>query len=355
MTLPFLPLIGIDIGPSAVKVAELSGSGSSRKLKALGLELLPQDTIADGVINNEEVVETAVLHLLEKLKIDPRGRRAAIAISGNTVEVKRVEFDQGEGPIDEIVSELAAQHLNSDIEDLYFRYQVLNEVDAETGLQSVLLVGAMRDVVDQQISILRNCGLRVGVVDCAALCTANMYEHNYSATGELTALLDIGSQSSSLILIKNGQYMYRKVLPVGGDEYTRQITQNMGLDFDHAETLKISINQGSVSAPEEMQRVLAELNEVLVSEVQEAIAFYFEHTRDQISLSQLGLLGGGARIMGLDAMLASALQVPVQVVNPFANISVNPKKFEVDYILMQGHLFSVALGLALRKVNDDKH
>ncbi len=353
MTLPFLPLVGIDIGPSAVKVAELSRSTSSHKLKALGLELLPQDAIADGVINNEEAVESAVLHLLEKLKIDPRGRRAAIAISGQSIELKRVQVEMGEGPIAEIIDELADQHLQHDMEDLYFRYRVL-ETSPSTGLQSVLLVGAMRDVVDQQINLLRNCGLRTGVVDCSELCVANMFEYNYPTEGSLTVLLDVGSQTSSLILLKNGQYMYRKNIQIGGDEYTRQITQNMGLDFDHAETLKISINQGSVSAPEEMQRVLADLNEVLVSEVQEALNFYFEQSNEQDAISQVCLLGGGARIMGLDALLASTLQAPVQAVNPFNNISVNPQKFEVDYILMQGHLFGVALGLAMRRINDDK-
>ena len=43
----------------------------------------------------------------------------------------------------------------------------------------------------------------------------------------------------------------------------------------------------------------------------------------------------------------------MKVINPFQRIDVNPRKFQMDYILMQGHLYGVAVGLGLRTPKDN--
>src|SRR4051794_6107864 len=44
------PVVGLDIGSSAVKAVELRPSGSSFKVTAFGVEPVPPDTIVDGAI-----------------------------------------------------------------------------------------------------------------------------------------------------------------------------------------------------------------------------------------------------------------------------------------------------------------
>jgi type IV pilus assembly protein PilM len=357
MTIPFLPLIGIDIGSSAVKVCVLSGS-KQRKLDAIGLQLLPNEAIVDNIIQDEAMIEDAILSLLERLKINPVGRRAAIAIPAAHAEVKRVLVDLGKGDLEEQMNYEAEQHFQNDIAELYFRYQQLPGWSEDPTRLPMILVGAVRDIVDQRIQILRSIGLRTGVVDCNPLCLTNIFGHNYPIKNNLAAVVDVGAEATTLSLVCNGQFLYMKILPIGGEEYTRQLIQNLGMEYDSAEAAKLTVSlaPGTIAIPDEMQRVVGDLNASLAAEIQEGLKLYFESSTPIPGITGLDyvlLCGGGARTIGLADSLAAVLQVPTQIINPFANIKVNPKVFEIDQILSTSHIYSVAAGLALRRMGDD--
>lgn len=357
MTIPYLPLIGIDIGSSAIKVCELAGS-KQRKLKALGLGLLPKEAIVDGMIQDEEMIEDGILSLLDRLKINPVGRRAAIAIPAAHVEVKRILVDLGKGDLEEQMNYEAEQHFQNDIADLYFRYQQLPGWSEDPARVPMILVGGARDTIDQYIQILRAVSLRTGVVDCVQLCLANVFERNYPVENSLSALVNIGSDTSNLTLVCNGQFLYSKIIPIGSDEYTRQIIQNLGMEYDNAEATKLTVSlaPGSMAVPDEMRRIVADLNDAIAAEIQESLKLYFETSIPIPGITGLGsiyLCGGGARTLGLIDALSGVLQVPVQILNPFANVDVNPKSFDIDQILSMGHIYTVAAGLALRRMGDD--
>jgi type IV pilus assembly protein PilM len=44
--------------------------------------------------------------------------------------------------------------------------------------------------------------------------------------------------------------------------------------------------------------------------------------------------------------------LPVEIVNPFKNIEINPKLFSPDYIQEVGPMIAVAMGLAMRRAGD---
>jgi type IV pilus assembly protein PilM len=99
---------------------------------------------------------------------------------------------------------------------------------------------------------------------------------------------------------------------------------------------------------------MGEVNEQLVHEVQMAIDYFLQsgEAPPEVGLSAVYLTGGGSRVLGLDAALAASLELPVQVVNPFQRVEIDQKRVQMDYVLMQGHLYGVAVGLALRSMND---
>ena len=61
---------------------------------------------------------------------------------------------------------------------------------------------------------------------------------------------------------------------------------------------------------------------------------------------------GGFQFTMEELGAAAHHQIPVQIVNPFQRVMVNPRRFQMDYILMQGHLYGVAVGLGMRAVAD---
>ncbi len=348
-------LVAIDIGSSAIKVVEMTGQ-KQKKLRAIGLELLPAGAVVDGMIQNLETVETVLKNLLKKLKIRTGGRRAALALSGSSVLIKKVGIQAKNADLAEQVFYEAEQHFQADMAEIYFDYTELDAVVSAGTEQPVLLVGAKREMVEQYIGLMRSVGLRTGVVECSAFSVSNMFEYNYGVVEGLTALVNIGAATSQVSLVTHGNYVYTRDLAIGGDEYSRRIMELLAVDRANAETLKVAVSQGDGSVPDELHKVLGEINEQLVAEIQVTIDYFFQSgdpASKDTGLTSIFLTGGGSRILGLDAALAAALQIPVQIVNPFQRVDVNPKKFQMDYILMQGHLYGVAVGLSLRAIGDN--
>lgn len=349
------PLIAIDIGSSSIKVVELSGS-SSRRLRSIGLEMLPVGAVQDGQIQNQDAVTSALKNLLAKLKIRPFGRRASIGLSSSSVLIKKILVDaQKQADLSEVVFYEAEQHFQTDMSEIYFDYSKLGDLTQESSDTPVLIVGAKREIVESYIGLVRSIGMRTGIVDCNVFAAANMLEFNYGAFDAITALVNVGASSTQIILVHQGQYVYTRDLPIGGDEYSRRIMELLSIDRENAETFKVGSSTGDGNVPPELTRLLAEINDQLVHEVQLAIDYFLQsgEAPQNLGIGSVFLTGGSSRVLGLDAAMAAALQLPVQIINPFQKIDISPGKFQMDYILLQGHLYGVAVGLGLRALSDN--
>ena len=57
-----------------------------------------------------------------------------------------------------------------------------------------------------------------------------------------------------------------------------------------------------------------------------------------------------SKLIGLAQELSERLELPVEVLDPFRNIKVDPKKFDPDYLSEIVPEMAVAVGLAVRGV-----
>jgi type IV pilus assembly protein PilM len=351
------PLIAIDVGSSSVKVVEISGKGD-RKLRAIGLELLPEGSVVDGVIQNQNIVESVVKGLIKKLKIITTGRRAAISLGGSSLLIKKVGFPPmaSSAELHEQIFYQAEQHFQHDLDELYFDYSEISKLPDHTGNIPVLLVGAKREVVEQYLAMVKSLGMKIGVIDCDAFSVSNMFEYNYGTVDALIAMVNVGASATQVSLLSRGEYLYTRDISLGGNDYSNRVMGVLGVDRTNADSLKVAASMGDDSIPAALSDVINEVNQQIVSEVQMTIDYYIQNgdgPPEFNKVSHVFLSGGGSRTLGLDAAVAAALQIPVQITNPFHRIEVNPRRFQMDYILSQGHLYGVAVGLALRGMNDN--
>lgn len=347
------PLIAIDIGSSAIKVVELTGS-KTKKLSAIGLELLPSGAVVDGILQQPEAVEKVIAELLVKLKIKHKRRRVALSLGGSSVMIKKVEIAAVDVELEEQAYATAEQHFQTDMGELEFDHFTLSERTAKEGGTPVVLVGAKREVVEPYVALIRRLGMRMGCIECNVFSTANMFEYNYGMMQGLMALINVGANSTQVSLMSHGDYLYTRDIAIAGEEYTRQIVEALSITRENAENLKVAVSQGDANVPPEVMKILGTINESLVNEIHATIDYFFQSgdAPTEAALAGVFLTGGGARILGLDAALAAVLQIPVTIVNPFQKIEISPKKFTVEYIMMQGHLYGVAVGLGLRTLGD---
>lgn len=351
------PLIAIDIGSSSVKVAELAGVGRN-KLVSMGLELVPNDSVSDGFVRDEDAIITAVKTLFKKLKIKPFARRAALSLGGSSVLIKKVSVDKtgSDQDINEIAYYEAEQHFQHDLADLYLHHhEFTTSIRNSKGLSSLVLVGARREIVEQYISITRAVGLRVGVIDCDIFAIYNVLEKNFGVIDDVTAIVNIGAATTQVVLVASGEYLFSHDIQIGGDTYTQKLMDVLGVEHENAETIKLAASQNPGEVTGEVHAVLDELNSSLSSEVRTIVDFFLSSDESPVQasgVSQIFLSGGGSKTLGLPESMAQVFQTQIQILNPFQNIKINEKKFQNDYITEQGHLHSVSIGLACRRTND---
>lgn len=347
-------LIALDIGSSSIKLCEFSG-GKSRRLENLGIEFLPPGIIQNGFIQDMRAVSQALQALKKKTKVS-RWKKIALSVGGNSVLTKKVTVDvQKDSTFEEQAYFVAEQAFQVDLTELYFDAQPFEGQNNKTGAVDAIVVGAKKELVDQHIAAIRNAGFDVGAVECEALSLANMFEYNYGVIEGLVALVNIGGSSCQVMILKNGQFVYSRDIQIGGEIYTRKICENLNLDYETAESLKISVSSESSNQAADVADLINHVNIALVAEIRSTIEYFLqgqENPSDQLGINHIFLIGGASRTLGLNQNLMTNLQIPVHALNPFQRVTFNARNHGVQNYLRHSESFAIAAGLALRQVND---
>lgn len=348
------PLLAIDIGSSSIKAIEISGS-QQKKLHNLGIELLPRGVIEAGIIREPEVVGKALKKLLDRLQVKSRSRRTAISVSGISTLIKRVNVVLEEDvDSDEALYEEAKQQFHSNLDEMYFRHQEIESSFIEEGQRSFILVAAKIETIEQYIELMHKVGLKVGITDCDVFCLANMFDYNYPVADALTMAVNVGATATQVIFLYNGEFLFSREFFTGGNDISTRIAENLRVDFDNAESLKISASMGDQSIADRVRGSIQEINEQIAVEINTTLSYFqSEEMNGRFEkIDHIFLSGGAASTLDLGSTISSLLKAPVQVINPFQRIDIKPSGIDMDYIMTQGTLFGISVGLGLREIAD---
>ena len=344
-------LVGLDIGSSAVKAAELRRRGRKWSLAAFGVEPLPPGAVNAGVIADPDTVAAAVRRLLGRTAF--RARSAAVALAGNTVMVRRITLPaMSPEELDGSVYWEARQHIPFPAEDVALDYQVLDTAAGKPdgATCEVLLVAARRDSVAAYVGVLEQAGVSVAVIDVGAFALRNAFALNYDIDPTaVAALLDVGAAAVGLTVVAGGQPLCTRELPLGGRTYVEALGRELGLAAADARQLLLG-RRAAGREPEEALPVVQSVNGSMVTEVAGALEL-FRAAMPPKGIGSLLLCGGASRIEGLAGALADGLGVGVTPLDPFRRLEPlaarSGRRSEAD-----GSLAAVAVGLALRRAGD---
>src|SRR6202140_5102967 len=336
-------LVGLDIGSSSIKAVELKNTKQGFELVSFGLEPLAQDTVVDGAIMDAPLVAGAITNIFETQKV--KTKSVATAVSGHSVIVKRVTLPAmtEEELYDRIQSE-ASQHIPFDIADVNLDYQLLESVDSQ---MDFLLVAVKKDKILNHTNVLAQAGKNSTVVDTAAFALQNCFEVNYDPdAGQTVALLNIGASEMNINIVRGGIPLFTRDVSVGGNQYTDALQKELDLSFEDAERLKKGDSLPSVT-DEQKQQILRSVSDILTLEIQKTFDF-FRATASGENIQRIVVAGGTARVPGLVDLLREEFAMPVEELNPFRKVIVNPGKHSDDQIREMSPRLAIAVGLALR-------
>ena len=354
------PIVGLDIGSSAVKAVELKAVGKGYRVVAFGSEPIPFDSIVDGAIVDGPAVAEAIRRLLDGHRF--RSKQIAASLSGNAVIVKRISVPtMTDAELAESIQWEAEPHVPFDIQDVNLDFQILNPGVAEASAgarggtpaatMDVLLVAAKKDRVADYTNVIVQAGRVPVVVDVDAFALQNAYESNYGLeSNTVIVLLNAGASAMNINILGGDQSLFRRDISIGGNAYTEAVLKELNLPFHDAESLKKGQPVDGATY-EDALPILHAMTESVLREISKTLDF-FRATASSDRIDRVLLSGGSARVDGFAQALEERFETPVEMFDPFKRIAFEPLKFGVIDPQQVVPTLAVAVGLALRRVGD---
>ncbi len=341
------PILGVDISATAIKLLELSRSGSKYRVESYAVEALPPNSVSDKTINDIEAVGEAVARAVKKS--GTRTKQAAVCVAGSSVITKMISMPSGLSD-DEMESQIqieADQYIPFPLEEVAMDFEVVSESQEGADRVDVLLAASRSEIVDNVVASIELGGLSAKVVDIEAFAIENtidlMCKDLPAGTStEAIAVADVGSAITTFSVMENMKTMYSREESFGGAQLTEDIQRRYGLSYEEAGLAK---RQGGLPDNYEPE-VLEPFKENMASQIGRALQFFYASS--QISdIDVLVLAGGCASIPGIAELVESKLSISTIIANPFANMAV-ASKIQTDNLTNDAPAMMIACGLALR-------
>lgn len=179
------------------------------------------------------------------------------------------------------------------------------------------------------------------------------------------ALLDIGSDTVSVVVYEDGEVLHLDVLPVGSNLITSDIAIGLRIDIDTAETIKVKygtvftdqvrktemIELRSLGLEENARVRRYEVAEIIEARMREILGFV-SRSLDKVGKKNflpagIVLVGGGAKLESITELVKKELKLPVRIGFPeqfggLINEVIDPS-------------FAKAAGLAMWRINQEEH
>lgn len=335
--------IGLDIGSTAVRVAAVRSTKSGPVLLKYASTTLQEGETAVEIPDPEEI--TAAVKSLFRSERMPKAP-VSLGLANQRMVAREVEIPWVPAKdLHAALPLLATDLLPMPVEESVLDFLAYQEVMDEDGGRMLrgLLVAANEEVVMSAVEAVEKAGVRVDRVDFGPLAALHSTCDPY--TPDIEAVVDVGSNTTCLVIHEASRPTFVRVMARGGAETTQALADHLQIEPDVAESWKISVEQlWPTMSPQDRQltrRALDVASESLIDEIRSSITFYRTNTGN--SVSRVWLVGGGGSQYGLDYQLREALHLEVRRGAPMARLAGDQSGYAAG---AQPEL-ATAIGLAL--------
>lgn len=338
-------LVGVDICATSVKIVNIQRQQGIFHLKSYTIERLLPGAVVDKLIVDAELVGEAISRAVRRCQV--MGSDAATAVAGSAVITKLIDMEKALTDIErEAQIRLDAdQYIPYPLEEVNLDFEVVGPSRVDENMVQVLLAASRSENVDQRADALAFGGLIAKIVDIESHAIERAFEvmvDSLPGSPQLTALVDIGHNQTTLYIVKDGEFVYSREQLFGGSLLTEAIQNRYGLSFEEA-----TISKRERSLPDDYYyEILTPFMENAIQQITRSLQFYFSSSPFS-SIDHLVLAGGTSAIPGLPGMVQQKLGVPVTIANPFVNMSVDAY-VDNEQLMTDAPGLMAACGLALR-------
>jgi type IV pilus assembly protein PilM len=376
----------VDVGCQSIKVAEIKLLGGQPTVTALAQAMTPEGTVDHVGIHDGEAVGSVLKSLMASAGTTTGDIIVSVAGQG-AVLVRTLEVpNMSDSELEQHMEWEITRNIPFGEKTVQSDFKAFPPTDAAAQNMDVVMAISPQSAVETIATMIKKAGKKCAAIDVEPLGIARGLKVGYDTElhGKTVCVVDIGHRTTSINIYNDGQLLMPRIVPIGGEMFTRAIADGMGTSFEEAERVKIekceipagastgmaapvetqtfepynpfgdSSEEETTSAPvvaEEsavvtspMFNAIAEVLDQLTAEVRRSIDYFRSKGGDVESIL---LAGGGSKLKGLPGFLEGAVGVRTHLYEPLRGLGqdIKVQSDSVD----QSHMeeFAVAIGNGL--------
>jgi len=332
---------GLDIGATSIKAVSLVREKNGFLLNASFMMPTPLKGVLSASPIDEHEMAQALKNVVSSSKITTKN--VNIALPDNKVYTSVVEMPNLSNK--ELTSALqweAEQYIPIPLADINLVWSVLKKDEKVR----VLMVGAQASVISKYQKIIEMAGLNIASIETEILSAIRVLVYNKDKSHfPHIVIINIGSENTSLAIIKDGLLIFNYSIPIGGAAINRALEADFGLSSEASEEYKKVYGMSKEGVGGKIGSAIEPILASILNDVKKALAFYAQKYKSNDSIQQIVLCGGTAKLPGIDLFFADSLGIETAIANPWQVLTSQDLPKE---ILDNASDYTVAVGLAMR-------
>jgi type IV pilus assembly protein PilM len=344
--------LGIDIGTTNIKVAELteSAAGTYALSNYAILETSGHLEHFNNALQSSSLrpLDSDLISYLTLLKQNNSFKtdRAVASLPPFAALTTLIEIPMmSPGDTNKSLSVQVKDYLPVPINEVTLDWIKIGEKTYPDGTkkQQVFLVSIPNEKIENYARIFGQAGFILDGFEVEHVSLARALTRGVAAP---TLIIDIGGRSTSFTVAKGGVALFAGQTDFSSNSLTQALATALNISPRRADVLKQQTVIVGGGGGHELSTILVPIIDVILSEANRALTG-FQNTFHEKITSVL-VAGGGASMPGLDTYLAKQLALPVTVANALTKVGYPPEIGPFSKEL--GSSLSVAIGLALKKL-----
>ncbi|TMK59538.1 MAG: type IV pilus assembly protein PilM [Actinobacteria bacterium] len=362
--------IGLDIGSTAVRAAELS-AGTQPTVVRAAQGPLPAGAVENGEVREPLAVSSALRELWKRGGFS--SGQVWLGVGNQRVVVREIALPFL--PEKELKASLSLQvqeFIPMPVDEAVLDYDPIGEFEQDDRkMLRMLLVAAQRAMVDQVVQSVTGAGLEPMGLDLIPFALVRAVgtpdvSMDLEEGGE-EAIIDIGAHVTNIVVHDRGDTRFVRILPSGGRDVTTAIARAAGVDDVVAERLKrgeevdeldasappgptdgsegATPEAGAPPRPQQVRQVALQRAAAFVDEIRSSLEFYTAQAREA-RIARVLVTGGGSKLEGLIDLMRQRIPVPVDPGRVFQHVPSELEESE-EALASAEPFFAVSVGLAI--------
>lgn len=333
---------GLDIGTSAIRLVELSGSGQAKTLVRYAYAPVDSKIVLSDSKADRQKLSQVIAELIASSKVSTKN--VAVGIPSSKVFTTIVDMERlSESELTQSIKLQADSLIPTPPATSKLCWQLLGDSPVDKTKYEVLISSVPNDVTEGILDVLESLGLNVIAFEPDNLAIARSLFAPDNLLPQMA--IDIGSKTTDLVLSINGAPRLARSIPTGTEAIIRAAMQNLNIDEKQAEQFVFKFGLSKDKLEGQVHQAILGTVELLVSEIEKSIKFvgtrYPEAKLDRIIVS-----GGASALPEFPLFIANKTAANVEIGNAWRNVSY-PSNRQNELLAVSNH-FAVAAGLAER-------